>query len=141
MYTYQKFDELCEDAKNIRVEVFVDEQGFAGEFDSVDGDAVHFVFYDGDKPVATCRYYKEKDGQYHIGRIAVRKECRGKNIGSLMLKVMEEEIGKIGGTTITLGAQQQARPFYEKNGYVAVGEPYFEEHSEHIHMVKDIECQ
>ena len=37
------FDKLPQDSKNIRETVFVDEQGFNEEFDTVDNRAIHFV--------------------------------------------------------------------------------------------------
>ena len=41
---------LPEEAKKIRLEVFVKEQGFEEEFDSVDDTAAHIVLFDGKLP-------------------------------------------------------------------------------------------
>ena len=69
---FRIYDKLCEDAKQIRTEVFVAEQGFETEFDDTDSKARHIVGYDGEKPVAVCRYfYDEEHKSYMIGRIAV----------------------------------------------------------------------
>ena len=54
---FKTFDRLCDDAKKIRTEVFVNEQGFSVEFDEIDDVAVHIVGYDEGKPAAVCRYY------------------------------------------------------------------------------------
>lgn len=56
--TFRIYDKLCEDAKQIRTEVFVAEQGFETEFDDTDSKARHIVGYDGEKPVAVCRYFR-----------------------------------------------------------------------------------
>ena len=46
--TFRIYDKLCEDAKQIRTEVFVAEQGFETEFDDTDSKARHIVGYDGE---------------------------------------------------------------------------------------------
>ena len=49
---------LHDDAKFIRKSVFMDEQGFAEEFDDKDAIAKHVVLYNGkSKLIATCRYF------------------------------------------------------------------------------------
>ena len=45
MTEIREFDALPEEAAYIRSEVFVREQGFAGEFDFTDGIARHLVLY------------------------------------------------------------------------------------------------
>ena len=50
------YDNLPQEARNIRIEVFVKEQGFEYEFDSFDEQATHILAFDNDKAVATCRY-------------------------------------------------------------------------------------
>lgn len=136
---YIKKDYLCDDARLIREEVFIQEQGFHNEFDEIDDLATHIVFYEANIPIATCRYYKgENSNEYIVGRIAIRKIYRGKHIGYVMMKVLEECIFFEGGNLITLSAQIQAQQFYEKNGYTAIGEPYLDEHCQHIHMEKSL---
>lgn len=138
---YKKFDFLCREAWEIREEVFVREQGFQKELDEIDERAVHLVFYDdcgGRHPVAVCRFYEEEGGVYHIGRIAVIKSCRGKHMGSRILRTAEELIVSQGGCKAVLAAQTRARGFYEKNGYAAVGEVFDDEGCEHIRMEKTL---
>ena len=81
-----------EEAKAIREAVFVKEQGFLDEFDDTDQEAVHLILYDEvELPVATCRiFWNQAMNAYTLGRLAVIKEYRGKNIGSLMLKEAEK---------------------------------------------------
>lgn len=131
------FDTLCTEERFIRDEVFVKEQGFKNEYDEVDKIAKHMVFYDGDIPIATCRYYsKIKNNEYIIGRIAIIKPYRGRNIGSYILQTLDTIISSEGGKKISLSAQLRIKEFYEKNGYIAIGKPYYDEHIEHIHMEK-----
>jgi len=54
---FKTYDKLPSEARDIRVEVFVKEQGFQEEFDSVDNYAMHVVVFDGGRAIATCRYF------------------------------------------------------------------------------------
>lgn len=134
---YRIYDSLVEDAREIRERVFVEEQKFEHEFDEIDDFAKVIVCYDGDKPVAICRYFKE-GCEYRIGRLAVISEYRGKGLGSEMLAEAEKAIKSEGGSIVSLGAQLRAQKFYEKCGYSPVGDTFFEEYCEHIKMVKTI---
>ena len=58
---FKMFDKLCDDAKKIRIEVFVNEQGFSVEFDDIDDIAFHIVGYDEGVPAAVCRYYYDNE--------------------------------------------------------------------------------
>ena len=63
------YDKLPKEAKDIRREVFVDEQGFKNEFDDIDNTAIHLVCYDKEKPIGTARiFYDEELKGYHFGR-------------------------------------------------------------------------
>ena len=132
------FYQLPEDAANIRVEVFVDEQGFSEEFDSDDKNAIHFVGYIDGKAVAASRVLTLGDNKYLIGRIAVIKVFRGKGLGSLIVKAAEEHIKRIGGKTVLIHSQLHAADFYEKLGYFKTGETDVEEGCPHCMMMKHI---
>ena len=131
------FDKLPDEAKDIRVTVFVEEQGFNEEFDSVDDIATHIVMYNRERPVATCRFYI-KDGSYLLGRIAVIKEYRGKHIGALLISKAEEEIKKRGGRKTVIHAQTRAKDFYLKQGYIDSGKNDFEEGCPHVWLFKNL---
>jgi predicted GNAT family N-acyltransferase len=53
MYT-KIFTTLPQEAKNIRIEVFMKEQGFENEFDDIDTISHHIVVFDEGKPIGTC---------------------------------------------------------------------------------------
>lgn len=131
------YKNLPEDAKHIRIEIFMKEQGFENEFDDIDNIANHIVCYDDNKAIGTCRYFKEND-HYTIGRVAVLKEYRKQHIGHLLLKIAEAEIKKLNGKEIVVHAQQQAFPFYEKLGYKIFGELDYDEECPHVWMKKEI---
>lgn len=136
---YKIFKELPENAKLIRETVFVKEQGFKEEFDIVDLIATHIVIYNDGKPAAVGRYFNEGNSPtYHIGRVAVMKEYRGLGYGKDIMDIAEKHIKAEGGEKIEVSAQLQAKPFYEKCGYTAVGDIYYDEHCKHILMFKNI---
>ena len=133
----KEYNKLTNEARSIREIVFVDEQGFQEEFDSVDEFAPSLVMYDNDKAVATCRYFKlENDTAYLIGRIAVLKEYRGKGLGAMIIRSAEERILKLGVSKVLIHAQCRSKEFYEKCGYECFGDIDYEEDCPHIWMKK-----
>lgn len=132
---------LPECAKTIRQVVFEEEQGFVDEFDETDEIATHFVMFDEDeRPVATCRiFWDEERNTYILGRLAVIKEYRHQNIGSLIMQEAEKYVHNIGGKSIALHAQCQASGFYGKNGYVEFGNIDDEQGCPHVWMKKTLE--
>nr|WP_318684396.1 GNAT family N-acetyltransferase [uncultured Acetatifactor sp.] len=133
------YDTLPEEAIQIRKSVFVTEQGFYDEFDETDYNARHLVLlYDG-IPAGTCRFFRDNaTKEFMIGRLAVLRQYRGKALGTCLMERAEQEIRKMGGERVLLHAQQQARPFYEKHGYLACREPDSEQGCPHIWMAKNL---
>lgn len=135
---FEVYDYLPDAAKKIREEVFCNEQGFKNEFDETDNVSVHFVAFENDVPIATCRIYLNGENIYCIGRIAVIKAFRGKNIGARIIEEAENYIRKKGGTKIIISAQTRVEEFYRKQGYLPDGEIYFDEYCPHIKMFKKL---
>ncbi len=129
---------LPDDARVIRTEVFVDEQGFTEEFDTDDSRAIHIVGYLGDEPIATSRILKNSDGSYFIGRIAVTKAYRKNGYGAKIVSAAEKIIFSNGGRTVFIHSQEQAVPFYSRIGYVLTGERDYEEGCPHCMMIKHL---
>lgn len=133
--TYEQFPEC---AKEIRQAVFEKEQGFVDEFDETDAAAIHIVLFDdGGAPVATCRvFWDEGRGSYVLGRLAVVKAHRGKQLGSMVVREAERYVQRMGKSQLALHAQCTAAVFYEKLGYAVVGEVEPEQGCPHIWMRK-----
>lgn len=125
------------EARQIREAVFVKEQGFTMEFDETDKSAFHAVIFDGEKPIATGRLFRENDG-FVIGRIAVIKEYRGKSVGSLVVGVLEREAEQQGAAEVSLSAQLRAEGFYERLGYKSHGDIHMDEFCPHVTMTKKL---
>lgn len=134
------YDHFPNEAKVIRETVFIKEQGFLEEFDETDQEAAHLVLYNEDETaIATCRiFWNQSMNAYTLGRLAVMKEYRGKNIGSLMLKEAEKYVRREGGKELTLHAQYRAADFYKKAGFIAFGEIEDDQGCPHIWMRKSV---
>ena len=137
MTKIKTYHTLPAQAKDIREEVFVTEQGFTKEFDDTDQIATHLVLFWEGQPAGVCRYFPTQEpGCCDFGRLAVRKAFRDKHLGSLLVQEAENQIRRLGGTKLALMAQIRVQKFYEKNGYTPVGEPCDDEGCPHIWMVK-----
>ena len=134
---YKKFIGLNNDIIGIRTAIFVEEQGFKDEFDEIDKTCSHIVLYDNEKPIATCRYFSQ-NGVYHIGRVAIIKEYRGKHLGNEIMRIAEQEIKNEGGKNIEVSAQYRVKEFYKKLGYKEIGDIFYDEYCKHITMVKEL---
>ena len=131
------------DARAVRNEVFVDEQGFTVEIehDAYDAKALHIVGYEQGKPICTGRLFVEDghdEGCFHVGRVSVLKQYRGGGIGAEVMMRLYKMATELGGSQIELGAQLSAKQFYEKLGYVQQGDVFLEGGIEHIMMVKEL---
>lgn len=125
-------------AKEIRTTVFVNEQGFQNEFDTLDDIAAHIVMFDDNEvPIATCRvFWDTAMDSYILGRLAVIKKYRGKNIGSVLIKEAEKYVQKKGGKSILLHAQCRVSDFYKKSGFTEFGSIENDEGCPHVWMKK-----
>jgi predicted GNAT family N-acyltransferase len=137
---YHIIKELTADASYVREKVFMEEQGFQEEFDEYDKDAFHLVIYYEGKPAATGRLLKKEEtvSSYSIGRVAVLPEYRKLHLGNQILQQLEGKARAEGGLKIELSAQCAVQEFYQKNGYIATGEIYYDEFCPHIHMEKEL---
>ncbi|MCD8148998.1 MAG: GNAT family N-acetyltransferase [Clostridiales bacterium] len=132
------YNVLPPEAMEIRTAVFVEEQGFAKEFDEVDDIAQHFVVFDDKTAVATCRLFEGEPHSYTVGRIAVIQSYRGRQVGADLLRTVERIVRRNKGRSLALHAQVAAQGFYEKQGYAPYGKADYEENCPHIWMRKEL---
>lgn len=123
----------------IRVAVFVEEQGFPAntEPDSIDPVALHALALEGGKPAATARLYA-LDGVWHIGRVAVLAEYRGRSIGFAVMRLLMQKAMDLGAAEAHVGAQVRAEGFYRSLGFARCGEEYDEDGVPHVPMKADL---
>ena len=124
---------LPPDAVSIRTAVFIQEQGFCGEFDEIDTSALHFVLYEQGQAAATARLFSQ-NGKWIIGRVAVLKSFRGRGLGSAIMKRIITFAREQGIKSLILHAQCAAVPFYESLGFHCFGNSDEEEGVPHRFM-------
>jgi predicted GNAT family N-acyltransferase len=129
-----------EAVRNIRQQVFIDEQGVFPdeEWDGLDGTAQHYLAYMGPIAVATARLRRVQENGDHeyakIERVCVLKAFRGKGIGYQLLQSLIEDAIAEGLNDLRLEAQNIAIPFYEQLGFEAYGDSYLDARIQHRRM-------
>lgn len=131
------WETLQTEARQVRAEVFLKEQGIAPELelDAADATAVHAVARNRlGVAVATGRLLQHAPGVGRIGRMAVHRVLRGTNLGRDVLRALMHAATERGDHTILLHAQANAQGFYARLGFVPQGEPFEEAGIVHITM-------
>lgn len=142
------FDAACD----VRIRVFVDEQGFSYDIEDFDYDprVIHITAHEAESGEAVGvarvfpaelepKYAEALDagaGAWIIGRICVLPEKRHLHLGSALIAEGERIARKRGATEMHLHAQCRVQPFYIKNGYVGYGLVEPEEGVDHQWMRK-----
>ncbi|AUM62418.1 GNAT family N-acetyltransferase [Spiroplasma monobiae] len=129
---------VFEQACIIRKKVFCDEQGYPveEEMDEHDSHSFHFLGFYNNEPVACARILK-KDQHWHLGRIAVLKEFRGKGLGSELVKyLVDYATNELKAEELHLSAQETAVKIYENVGFKVTSEPYLDGTIYHYDMVR-----
>lgn len=134
------YNKLPDESREIRIKVFVEEQGFQEEFDTQDNSSIHFLaFTDDNTAIGTCRIFpSSNEGEYFLGRLAVLREYRGMDVGRQLIDAAEKYVISAKGYSLKLHSQLRAKGFYEKCGYTAFGEIELEEGCPHIWMTKNL---
>ncbi|MSP97781.1 MAG: GNAT family N-acetyltransferase [Betaproteobacteria bacterium] len=125
------------DAGPIRFAVFVDEQKVPVEMelDAQDAVSIHAIARVGAIAVGTGRLLPAEnhgdDRESHIGRMAVLKAYRARDVGAAILAALIEAARARGDTQVALSAQIHALGFYRRFGFVEEGETYMDAGIEH----------
>ena len=129
---------LTDDAKLIREEVFIKEQGFAKEFDENDAKSWHLVLYLDGVPISTGRILEIDPETYQIGRVAVRERFRHMKVGTYTVKFLCNKALSLGARKAILSAQSDKTNFYRSLGFrpMADGEITYDEGVPHVTMCK-----
>ena len=136
----KSYNYLPDEAKQIRISVFVNEQGFIDEFDESDKTAIHFLMFDNSLAIGTARVvYSKQHHCYTIGRFAILKQYRRKGLGLKLIEFVEETIlNQLGPIVIGISSQEQAINFYKKAGYELTNERYLDQDCPHVFMIKNL---
>lgn len=139
MIEYKWFPEgvIDDSFRNIRIDVFVTEQGVCeeAEFDDFDMQVPHLVIFLDGEAVATGRIIPYGEDTVKLGRIAVEKDKRGLGLGEKIVLELLRKAKEDGAMKVVIGSQSHAVGFYEKCGFSLVGTPeYLEENIPHFDM-------
>lgn len=137
MVVVKVYERLPEEAILIRTNVFMNEQGFENEFDSIDEKAVHLVLFENEMPIGTCRIFKEED-HYTIGRLAVLKRGREKGYAKRLVTDARNMVKEFGGSKIVIHAQKRLEKMYEHFGFKSFGIEDLDEGVAHVWMTKKV---
>ncbi len=123
---------LQKDARNVRAQVFIQEQKIPEimEWDDDDACSVHVVVYDNEHPIGTARLLPNGN----LGRMAVISSYRRLGVATLMLTKLLGVAKERGDKEICISAQCAVKQFYIQHGFVQVGEEYLEVDIPHIAM-------
>ncbi|PIQ15909.1 MAG: GNAT family N-acetyltransferase [Flavobacteriales bacterium CG18_big_fil_WC_8_21_14_2_50_32_9] len=128
------------DVYYLRTKIFVVEQNCPyQEVDEKDKHAYHVMGFLKNEIVAVARILPHNISypQVSIGRVAVEKNKRGKDVAhQLMLQCLQFIEHKFGKTPIKISAQQYLVAFYKKYGFLPIGEGYLEDDIPHIAMIR-----
>ena len=124
-------------ASPLRTEVFVNEQKVPAEmeWDNDDAIAVHAVVLNRMGMVlATGRLLQGAPGIARIGRMAVKKQMRGSDLGRRVLQGLIDAAKDRGDHQVILHAQCSAEGFYRRAGFTPHGAVFEEAGMAHIEM-------
>ena len=127
---------------HLRVAVFVVEQYCPyQEVDEKDRQSFHLYGRAENGEIVAVTRVLPKGVSYEeisIGRVALKKEYRGQGIAdTLMIETfnfIETELGK---QPIRISAQKYLLNYYNKHGFIQVGDGYLEDDIPHMEMLKD----
>ena len=125
------------DSRQVRTEVFLQEQGIPAEMacDEADHTAVHVVARNRlGVAVGAGRLLQQSQGVSRIGRMAVNRVLRGSNVGRDVLRALTQVATRRADHEVMLHAQRSAEGFYARLGFVPRGEPFEEAGIVHIEM-------
>ncbi len=126
----------------LRRRVFIEEQGVpeADELDGRDGECTHFLARDVRGAAVGCARLRPYGGKLKVERVAVLPELRGSGLGRALMDAVEERARTLRRGSLFLHAQVAVVGFYEKLGWVSVGDVFEEAGIAHRKMEKRLEA-
>jgi predicted GNAT family N-acyltransferase len=113
----------------LRMKVFRDELGHDIIMDADDEYALHIVISEDGVDYAAGRIF-DKDGEFMIGMICVDSAVRGKQLGSLVVKLLITRGFELMAKQIFVNARACAVGFYEKLNFEPCGDEYIDDNGE-----------
>ena len=121
----------------IRTRVFCEEQKISKEleFDNLDHICDHFLIFGGAKAIGTARVRQKEKNVLKIERVAVLKEFRRLQVGSILIKnVIKHYLNLDYKKSIILHSQVAVAEFYKSLNFISHGNEFYEDGIPHIAM-------
>ncbi len=119
------------DVLQIRKSVFHDEQDHEDIMDKEDKTALHVLVGEDDVYYAAGRIYDD-NGEFKINMICVEKQLRGKNLDSLIVRLLIYRGFELLAKKIFADAGFETVGFYEKLNFEICGAEYIDNHGKKI---------
>lgn len=122
----------------LRARAFVLEQGAFVDPDGVDRQAWHLLGRDGDGALRAYLRIVDPGVKYDepsIGRVAIEKPLRGRGAGHALVEHgVARCTAEWPGQGIRISAQAHLQRFYQRHGFVTIGDVYLEDDIAHVQM-------
>ena len=127
------WSQSSKEISEVRHNVFVVEQSVPSEIemDGKDSDCIHFLALEKSKPIGAARL--QKYGK--IERVSVLREYRSKGIGTAIMKRVIESAKNLNVEKVYLHSQMDSKIFYQRLGFIELGQIFFEANIPHIEMI------
>jgi predicted GNAT family N-acyltransferase len=127
------WSQSSKEISKVRHNVFVVEQSVPSEIemDGKDSDCIHFLALEKSKPIGAARL--QKYGK--IERVSVLREYRSKGIGTAIMKRVIESAMDLNVEKIYLHSQMDSKIFYQRLGFIELGQIFYEANIPHIEMI------
>jgi ElaA protein len=129
------------EALKLRQQIFIVEQDVPySDIDGLDYDCQHCTGHVQEILVAYLRVLPNdvfEPGYANFGRVVVRQECRGKGLGTELVKRALQFLDPIRGTRpVKISSQLHLKEFYGLAGFETDGASYIQSRIPHIRMLK-----
>ncbi|MGM0379715.1 MAG: GNAT family N-acetyltransferase [Bacillota bacterium] len=123
----------------LRSEIFIVEQECVYlDIDGKDIDGYHLLEYDENENIVGCLRILSKGATFDtvsIGRVCVKENFRGKDIGTKMMHKAIDFIDEVlNEKSIKISAQTYLVNFYKDLGFEKISDPYLEDGIKHVDM-------
>jgi predicted GNAT family N-acyltransferase len=137
-------EEDLQAARDIRTQVFVEEQGCAPEeeWDGHDEACRHVLGVVDGTPVATARWRAVSHDDEIVAkleRFAVLSGHRGQGYGQALVRAVLADVERAGFERALIHAQSHLEGWYEQFGFESTGRAFEEAGMPHVEMIRDAE--
>ncbi|MBP1646364.1 MAG: family acetyltransferase [Bacteroidetes bacterium] len=125
---------LMNEAKQIRVKVFVQEQNVPFEEDWDEEYSENYLILNDEEQVIGTMRWRDLGEKIKLERVAVLEKYRNNGYGEKLVREVIKDIKSKTNKQITLHSQLKAIPLYERIGFRQYGELFYEADIPHYAM-------